>query len=384
MKIGIDIRNIGKKRTGDEVVFFNLVKNLAQIDTQNEYKLFTDILDEGILQEIRINLGIENKSNFKIISLESKNKFAWNFSVLSKYLKKYPVDVYHTQYILPFFVPKEIKLITTIHDLSFLAYSKYIKFFDLLFLKILIPWSLKRATKIIAVSEFTKNEIIKYYKIDSEKIVVAQNSVGENFLQSLTESESPFAMDIRNKYSLPEKFILYVGTLQPRKNLPLLIEAFAKIKNEIGGTRLVLCGNRAAYNFDPKIDAKIKEFSLEKEVLFPGFVEEKDKPAIFRLATAFCYPSLYEGFGIPILEAFASLVPVLTSNIFPHLEVGENAALFFNPTDANELSQKIKAILTDENTRNNLIEKGKQKLNNFSWKENAGKTLKTYQKIALK
>ena len=292
MIIGIDIRLIGKKRTGDEVVFFNLVKNLALIDAQNEYFLFTDILDESILQEIRMSLGIENKNNFEIISLKAKNKFDWNFSVVAKYLKKNPVDIYHTQYILPFFVPKNIKLVTTIHDLSFLAYPEHIKFSDLAFLKILIPRSLKRATKIIAVSEFTKNEIIKYYKINSEKIEVAQNAVGENFLKSLTESESPFAQDIEKKYSLPKKFILYVGTMQPRKNLPLLIEAFAKVKNEIGETKLVLCGNRDAHNFDLKIDAKIKEFSLEKDVFFPGFIDERDKPAIFKLARVFCYPSL--------------------------------------------------------------------------------------------
>ena len=381
MKIGIDIRNIGKKRTGDEVVFFNLVKNLAQIDTQNEYLLFTDILDKAVLQEISINLGIENKSNFTIIPLFAKNKFDWNFSVLSKYLKKNPIDIYHTQYILPFFIPKNIKLITTIHDVSFLAYPEHIKFMDLVFLKILIPWSLKRASKIIAVSEFTKSEIIKYYQIDSEKIEVAQNAVGENFLKSLVESESPFAQNIQSKYSLPKDFILYIGTLQPRKNLPFLVEAFAKIKKEIGETKLVLCGNRNAHNFDPKIALKIKEFSLEKEVFFPGFVEENDKPAIFKLAKAFCYPSLYEGFGIPILEAFASNTPVITSDILPHQEVAQNCALFFNPTNIEELSQEIKLILTDEKIRNNLIEKGKQKLDTFSWKKNAQKVLETYQKM---
>jgi len=380
MRIGIDIRNIGKKRTGDEVVFFNLVKNLALLDSQNEYRLLTDISDETILQEIRISLGIENKPNFKVVSLVAKSKFDWNFSVVSKYIKRHPLDIYHTQYILPFFIPKKTKLFTTIHDASFLAYPEHIKFSDLLFLKILIPRSLKRATKIVAVSEFTKNEIIKYYHPDPEKIIVAQNAVGENFLQNLNESESPFAMDTRNKYSLPPEFILYVGTLQPRKNLPVLIEAFAKIKKEIGETKLVLFGNREAHNFDPKIDAKIKEFSLEKDVLLPGFVDEKDKPAVFKLAKVFIFPSLYEGFGIPILEAFASGIPVIASAILPHQEVAENSALFFNPTDTNELSQKIKFVLADEAIRQNLIEKGKQKLNSFSWKENAQKILKNYQK----
>ena len=126
MKIGIDIRNIGKKRTGDEVVFFNLVKNLAQIESQNEYHLFTDIIKEVELSEIKKSLNIADKKNFKVIPLKCPNKFVWNAWTLPQYLKKNPVDVYHTQYIVPFFVSQKIKIITTIHDVSFNAFPELI------------------------------------------------------------------------------------------------------------------------------------------------------------------------------------------------------------------------------------------------------------------
>ena len=251
MRIGIDIRNIGKQRTGDEAVFFNLVKNLEKIDKENEYFLFTDADDAVELQYIEERLEIAGSKNFKIVSLKSFNKFTWNFYALSNYLKKKPVDVYHTQYVTPFFVPKNIKVVTHIHDVSFLAYPKFVKRMDLFFLNLLIPKSLERADKIIAVSQFTKNEIVKYYGVSPQKIVVVYNAIGGDFLESDYSGNELF--EIREKYNLPEKFILYIGTMQPRKNLSMLVKAFAKVKERIPKIKLVLVGNRKAHNFDQKI-----------------------------------------------------------------------------------------------------------------------------------
>jgi len=380
-RIGIDIRNIGKSRTGDEVVFFNLVKNLARLNKEGEYFLFTDILDENILAKIKVDLEIENKKNFQIISLKTRNKFTWNLWTLPKYLQKNPLDVYHTQYILPFRIPKDTRLITTIHDISFRVFPEMIKKSDLFFLKILIPWSLKRADKIIAVSEFTKNEIVKYYKIKPEKISVVKNALGEEFLKDKNLSESPFSADVIGKYSLPQDYILYFGTLQPRKNLPIIVEALSKIKRELQGTKLLLCGNRQAHNFDSKIDQKIKDLKMEAEVIFPGFVSNKDKPAIFRMARALCFPSFYEGFGIPILEAFASDIPVIASDIPAHREIGGDAVYYFNPQDANDLSQKIKKVFLDQELKKNLIQKGQERLTHFSWEKSAKDLQEIYTKV---
>ncbi|MCX6763742.1 MAG: glycosyltransferase family 1 protein [Candidatus Moranbacteria bacterium] len=403
MKIGIDIRNIGKKRTGDEVVFFNLVKNLAQIDSINEYLLFTDTNDFTVLQYTVKNLGIENKKNFQIISLplsfprrrESSlqtrfriksgmtffnNKFTWNFWTLPRYLKKNPVDVYHTQYILPFCVPKKIKLITHIHDVSFNAYPEKIKFLDLFFLKTLIPRSLKKADKIIAVSEFTKNEIVKYYQIPEEKIEVVYNAVGDNFTQEISEEK---IQQILKSYNLtPKAYILYLGTMQPRKNLPVLIEAFASLKDKTS-YKLVLCGNRTAHNFDKKIDTVIEKYNLQDSVIFPGFIDEIDKPVIFKLAKIFCFPSLYEGFSIPILEAMVAGTPVMASDIPPHREVAGEAALFFNPENSQDLAEKLEKIISDSDLRNDLIQKGLEQAQKFSWKKSAEKLLKIYQNIQI-
>lgn len=378
MRVGIDIRNIGKQRTGDEVVFFNLVKNLASIDSVNEYFLFTDIIDTTVLQFTVVKLGIENKSNFKIVSLKSSNKFCWNLWTLPNYLKKNPVDVYHTQYITPFFIDKKVKVITHIHDVSFEAYPELISKKDIFFLKWLIPKSLKRSSKIIAVSEFTKSEIIKYYQINPEKIDVIYNAVENDFEKEIDEDN---LLAVRKKYNLPEKFILYVGTLQPRKNLPVLISAFANIRDKIPGYKLVLSGNRNAHNFDQKIDETILRENIKDEVIFPGYIEAEDKVAFFKLAAVFACPSLYEGFGIPLLEAMSQKVPIVASKIPVFSEIVRDSVLFFDPASLDDLKEKLYNICIQENLRNKLISLETERLEFFSWKKSAEKLLEIYNKL---
>lgn len=379
MQTGIDIRNIGKQRTGDETVFFNLVKNLAKLDEKNKYFLFTDICEKNILEEIKIKLGIEKKLNFQIISLKSANKFIWNVWTLPNYLRSNPLNIYHTQYILPFFINNKIKLITLIHDISFNFYPNLIKWTDLLFLKILIPWSLKRVDKILAVSEFTKKEIMDYYKINSEKIAVVPNSGGEDLN---TEISAEDLLAIKEKYHLPEKFILYLGTMQPRKNLPVLLETLSGLKNS--GWKLVLAGKRNAYHQDSQIEAIIKKLSLEKEVIFTGFILEEEKAAIFKLARVFCSPALYEGFNIPLLEAMRTGTPSVVSDILPHHEVAGETVLYFAPQNAGDLKNKIVKIEKDIDLRESLIQSAKERAQLFSWRKTAEKTLEIYQKLSPK
>lgn len=382
MIIGIDIRLIGKKRTGDEAVFFNLTKNLAKLDEKNEYKLFTDITDKAVLEKIKFNLNIEDKNNFEIISLESKNKFFWNAWILPKYLRNNPVDIYLTQYITPWFVPKKIKIITIIHDISFNFYPQFIKFWDLFFLKKLIPMSLKRADKILAVSEFTKNEIIKFYKICDEKIEWIHNAVSDDFLTQDVSEEK--IKKVKEKYKLPENYILYLGTLQPRKNLPTLIDAYALLKLDSEFQRknikLVLAGGKG-HNYDKNIDKIIKKSSLEKDVIFPGFIEEEDKAAIMKAANVFCFPSYYEGFGIPILEAMSLGVPVVASDILPHREIAGDSVMFFNPNIAGELTEAIQKIPSNEIIKNSLIVREKQQFEKFSWQKTAQKTIGIFESV---
>ncbi len=377
LTIGIDIRNIGKKRTGDEVVFFNLVKNLAVIDERNSYQLLTDITDGKLLTDIRKGLGIGNKDNFKIISLESKNRFVWNFWTLPMFLKKNHLDIYLTQYITPFFIPNRTKIITIIHDISFNFFPQFIKKSDLIFLKLLIPVSLRRADKIVGVSKFTADEIVGYYKVDPQKVTWIHNAISDDFLQ-LADGRRYISDDemkaVKEKYHLPDKYILYVGTLQPRKNLPLLVEAYKALEEKVSGIKLVLAGGKS-HNYDEHIDRTVGKYNLEKDVILPGYIDEKDKAALMKGAWIFCLPSLYEGFGIPILEAMSVETPVAASDIPSQREVAGEAALFFNPKNPSELAQKLEILLEDKEKRNNLINKGKERLKIFSWRVSAEKML---------
>ncbi|EKE20667.1 MAG: mannosyltransferase B-like protein [uncultured bacterium] len=374
MKIAIDIRNIGKQRTGSEVVVTELTKNILELDKENEYLLLTNTDDELVLKNINEKLNLGDKKNAQVISLEAKNKFVWAAWTMPVFFRKNKIDVFHSEYILPFFIPKRIKVVTHIHDVSFKVYRQMILKKDLFFLDLFIPRSVRRSDKIIAVSQFTKDEILKYYKVDADKIEVVFNST------NLIEREITEEMEktICEKYNLPEKFILYIGTLQPRKNIPLLIEAYAKIKNKIPEIKLVLAGNKNGHNFDKKINEVLLKNDLNKDIIFAGFIDTIDKVVVYKMATVYVFPSFYEGFGIPILEAMSQGVPVLASDIPPHREVGVNEDIYFNPNSIDNLSDMLYNICIDKERRERLIKLGLVKSNFFSWKESAQKMLNLF------
>jgi glycosyltransferase involved in cell wall biosynthesis len=375
MKIGIDIRVIGKKRTGDESYFFGLAKGLAELDKKNEYFLFTDCDPEkdgelgGEIEKLKLS------ANFKIIFINSPSRFWWNFWALPKYLRKNPIDIFHTQYIAPFWLPKKIKLVLTIHDISFNFFPEHIKKSDLFFLKMLIPRSIRRADKIITVSESERKNIIDFYKLPPEKVDFTHNGVDfERFGKKYSVEEKK---KINTKYKIQDtKYILYIGTFQPRKNIPVLAEAMKNVD-----AKLVLAGNRNARNFDRRIDEAIKKHNLEDKIIFPGWIDEEDKPALLQAAEGFVFPSLYEGFGIPVAEAMASGTPVVCSDIPVLREVGEGSALFAKAEKSEDFARNIDKLLTDSDLRANLSEKGKVAVRKFSWRKTAEKTLKIYKNI---
>ncbi|EKD58634.1 MAG: glycosyl transferase group 1 [uncultured bacterium] len=231
----------------------------------------------------------------------------------------------------------------------------------------------------MGVSKFTQDEIIKYYKIDKAKVEHNYNSISDDFLKGGISDAK--LLEVKEKYGLPENFILYIGTLQPRKNLPMLIQAFAKIKNELGDMKIVIGGNKQAHNFDSGIDEAIEANKLTSEVMFPGFVDEKDKPAIFRLAKVFAFPSLYEGFGIPPLEAMSQGAPVLCSDIPSLKEVCQDGALYFDVESLDDFSKKLYDISMDNDLRDKLICAGSSRVSFFSWEKSARKMLAIYEDL---
>lgn len=380
MRIGIDIRLIGKKRTGDEAVFSNLSRALAAIDRGNEYFLFTDLSSEKDIRKIAATLGLEDKDNFRIVPVASANRYVWNFFQISRALKKNPVDVYLTQYITPLFVPRRIKIMTIVHDISFTAFPQLIRFSDRFFLSLLMRLSLHRADLIVAVSEFTRREIIRHYALPQEKVAVVYNAVSEDVSGRKVKEQDILA--VKRRYGIEGDYILYIGTLQPRKNIPMLIRSFAKLKEKIPAAKLVIVGDKGAHNADKEIDTVLGDLSLEKSVIFTGYVEETEKAPLLAGAKVFAFPSLYEGFGIPLLEAFAAGTPVVASDIEVLREVGADAALYADPASLDGFAKSLYAAYVDVETRKRLTEAGKARVSFFSWEKSARKMRSFFEQLA--
>lgn len=260
--------------------------------------------------------------------------------------------------------------IMTIHDLNHLKFPEYYTKFHKHYYNYIVKSSALKAKKILTVSEFSKKEIVNWLNCESEKVVVTYNGVDENFK---VIKDNGKLVNIREKYELPQKFVLYIGNLKPHKNISNLIKAIKNINQEI---ILVINGK-----VNEILDKIIEENHLEREIKFIGYVDDDDLPALYNLAELFVYPSLYEGFGLPPLEAMACGCPVITSNTSSLPEVVGDAGILVNPYDVDEIAKAIDLILSNENLRNELKEKGLEQAKNFSWRKTAEGTLKVYEDV---
>lgn len=373
--IAIDIRLLGKKRTGDEMVFRHLTREALALDRESRYLLLTDETDRGRLTALYHELDIVGRENIEIISLSGRNRFVWNLFTMPRFLIGQRIDVFHTQYILPLFVPRRTRVILHIHDVSFRAMPWMISWKDRFFLSALIPHALRRANTIIVPSRFTQDEVVGYYGVESSKVAVVPNALGEGFDREASDRE---VSEVRERYGLPERYIVAVGTLQPRKNLPLLIRAVAELRKRDPEISLVLVGNRAGHHFDSEIDHAIAETRLGDVVVFPGFVAAGDLAAVVRGAIVYAFPSRYEGFGIPLLEAMSQGVPVASSDIPCLREVAGEAALYFDPLRVDACTEILYTLTIDSDLRKRLIEAGKSCITRYSWERSAQLLVKIY------
>lgn len=372
--LGIDTRLIGQERTGDEVVFFNLTRALLQEGKgQFRFRLFTHTKQAQKLTELRTVLECLDRDDVEFVALSmGKNRFLWNLWVLPWELWRRPVDIYHTQYIAPLWLPRQTKLVTHIHDVSFAAHPEWIAPKDRFFLNRLIPRSLRRSQLIVAPSQFTEREIEHYYPFTRGKVRVIPNAVGREWLTPVSSSEIEA---VRKRFQLPERYILASGTMQPRKNIPLLIEAWAKRPAELHSVGLVLTGNRFGHHVDKRLQAVF----AQEGIIFPGYVDMATLRALIAGAAAYVFPSLYEGFGLPILEAFASRTPVIASNIPPFQEVGGQAFRAFDPLSLAEMQKSLYSLLVEIEQPKTLLQAGNERLHLFSWEKSAQLLLSEYR-----
>ena len=366
MKIAIHAADLDHARIdGTRVYLLNMLKNFG---AQNKTDSFC-IYHQNNFNPHLTPPTFDNYSIKKIPfpTLWTQLRFAWQL------FRDDPDVLWMPVHNVPIFRRKKLKVVVTIHDLAFKIFPDYFPKKDLAKLNRLSDHSIRNADRLIAVSQATKDDILRFYpQISAEKITV----IHHGFDCALFENESSQSESgkILNSYELKAKsYLLYVGAIQPRKNLSVLISAFEKVKLTRPDFKLILAG-APAWQAQATLDA-IKASPCRDDIIVTGTLPFDELPALYRNASAFVFPSLYEGFGIPVLEAMASGAPVILANNSSLLEAGGDAALYFETEDCKDLHEKIESVLADKTLRESLIKKGKQHCANFSWEKCAALTL---------
>lgn len=384
MLIGIDAsRAIKQQKTGVEWYAYYVIDNLIKIDSQNQYVLYIQNEPDEWLKK----LG--ERKNVKIKRLRWPFKFFWTQGRLSLEMLFNTLDVlFIPASAMPIIHPQNT--VTTIHDVGFTAYPEAYGKWQKFYLNWSTRFAVRHARKIITISEFSKQEIIKYFTPSTDKILVTHLGYDADKFRIIKNREEINA--VLAKYNIKRPYILTVGRLEYKKNINNIIKAFTKISPELDSSlrsaplrmtkskvKLVLAGSRG--KGWEEAEFLIKKYKLQNEVIELGYVAEEDLPFLYNGAELFLFPSLYEGFGLPILEAFACGTPVACANTTSLPEVGGEAALYFDPNDVDTIAKATQAILSDENLRQELIEKGKDRIKQFSWQKCAEQTLRILAEV---
>lgn len=371
MKIAIDAHMIGHKSTGNETYMVNLINALGRLHgNSHQYTVYVD-------QAEAHNALHSCNGHMSFRQLATHSPLIRVLFLLPMEFRRAKADVVHMQYILSPVLPRCASVVT-IHDISFEHFPGVFKPTELLRDKLLVPFSARRADAVLTVSEFTKADLVKTYGIAPEKIVVAVGSVDSGF--RLLEDRAKID-GVCRQYGIDGPFILYVGNIQPRKNLVRLVQAYAAlVRGESVPHRLVIVGNKA-WRHLPVLEA-VRAFGLEQRVVFTGYIPEEDVCALYNAADLFVFPSIFEGFGLPIVEAMACGTPVITSNTSSMPEAGGEAAIYVDPFSVPELTLAMRKVLEDADLRARLSASGLARAAQFSWEEAARKAVRAYEMAA--
>lgn len=374
MRIGIEAQRLFRvKKHGMDIFAMELIKALQAADTPHEFFVFVKPdEDDNVIAE---------KDNFKIIRLEGSPYPWWEQRVLPAAVRKYKIDVLHcTANTAPVFT--NTRMITTLHDIIYLEKIEINKGtlyqrVGNLYRRWNVPLVARKSKLICTVSDYERERIIDRLKVSPEKVVTVYNGVGEHFKKI---SDTTVLNSLRQKYKLPDNYILFLGNPAPKKNVRGLLQALAILKKENKLTLPVVIPDLSRHYILQLLE-DLGEEKLIADIVACGYIPNTDLPGIYSTATVFLYPSLRESFGIPILEAMACGVPVVTSNTSSMPEVAGDAALLADPLNPQSIAEKIDELLTDTALRESLITKGYARANNFSWQNTAEQVLKLYDRL---
>jgi glycosyltransferase involved in cell wall biosynthesis len=370
MRIGFDAKRALYNRSGLGNYSRDLISDMRLYYSGNDYFLYTPKLDvsNSFYQKNPENWVLPRNRFWKFFSS------FWRYFGVAKQLKRQKVGLYHgLSNEIPTGLKKhKIRSVVTIHDLIFLRYPHYYSFFSRLIYKYKSRKACKNSDLIIAISEQTKSDIVKFYDISPEKIDVIYQSCHEQFMQKVNEN---MKKNVVEKYQLPSDFVLYVGTVEDRKNLLNLVKAMHEANLNVP---LVAIGRHRNYA------EVVKKYINKHQINFVHFregVDFSDFPAIYQSASCMANLSYFEGFGIPIIEAMYSELPMVlsTSSCFP--EIADDAALFVNPDDTEEIGMALSTILSNENLRKTLLENSEKRKILFSHEQMANDLNDCYRRI---
>jgi glycosyltransferase involved in cell wall biosynthesis len=368
VRIGIDARKLHDFGIGTYIR--NLLRQLARLDHTSEFVLLCRPDDAPALS----SLG----PNFRAV-LET----AGNYSVSEQLripiaLKREGVTLFHApHYVLPPLVG--CRSVVTIHDCIHLMFPQYLpNRFALRYARTSMSLAARRATRVLTVSESSKRDIIRFFGTRADKIDVIYNAYDERFGVEPREED---VVRVRERYQLHDEFVLYAGNVKPHKNLERLIEAFHVVRNRgLDHLKLVMIGDEISKY--AALRRAVHRLQLHKYVRFLGYLPEETLAVMYRLAGVFVFPSLYEGFGLPPLEAMASGTPVVTSNVSSLPEVAGDAAVLVDPYNPDAIADGIYSVLTDERLRREMRHKGLARAAQFSWETSARRVREIYQEVS--
>jgi glycosyltransferase involved in cell wall biosynthesis len=361
MRIGIDCHNLEEKRTGTGRYLMNLLKYWAKENAEIVLYFKNQIPDD-----------IPDSKNFQKKVLKNGSNFWFEHILLPRAIKKDGVEIFFSpSYILPIRMPKGVKTAVAIHDISYEAHPEWYSWQNRILLRWISKKSAERADMIFACSQFTKNEILKHYKIDEKKIFVIPLAADEDF--------TPYHSLEGAEYGIKNKFIFYAGAIFQRRFILETIEAFKKIAARLPEYQFLISGPNYTQPFID-IDNLIKKANQDigrEAVLYIDYVKDKDLVNLYNGAELFIWLSSYEGFGLPPLEAMACGTPVITTKMASLPETVGDAAMYVeDPRNIDEVVHAISKVLNNEKTRNWLIEKGLKQSQKFSWRKTAEETFK--------
>ena len=365
--IAIDARKIRDFGIGTYVR--NLVRAIARLDDENRYLLLVGPQGAEALADL--------PPNFQLVSERSRVYSVKELFALSWRLWRLELDLYHaTHYVLPLVLP--CKAVVTIHDIIHLLYPEFLPsrlaFF---YAQRMIRSSLERSSRVISVSQTTRSDLLRLFEVDGRKIEVVYNGVDPAFHRRLAPEE---LAEWQQRLGLRPPYLLFVGNPKPHKNLDNVVQAFAKARaiHAFEGDLVCVGGQPEA---DLRTRQRAESLGVAEHIRLLGKVSDEALPAIYQGATLFLYPTLYEGFGLPVVEAMASGVPVITSNTSALREIGEGSAQLVNPLDVEALARAIAHSMADPEHRASLVELGRRRARDFTWERAARRTLAIYRSV---